>query len=598
MLKGEAIACLPFTTTTTTMSSDVPTAKQIALGLHIDVRDLAFQHSPLQKRLDELNATHLHLISAFDALTTTHGALVEAYKTLVSRHDLLKSRYFAAHHWPFLIPVLTTIVADIPESSSGLRAITILGEILVSLPWNLQECLFPFAVRKDVMLSLCAHDPLKSEFSMSDASDNEDDLRLLRPINDNASRGELIDALKESQISVMKLHLYATSSKKQRRGADEDKLGYKSEVVRWAKRFLFTRALCINVTAFQAKPADTLDPTQPEDQFASEDAYVQSITVALYQEIPEKFHSLVDSAKYGSFASTFIHEFGEGRSSLLNVLRKALPVILNGANIDMSLLTTAGADRSNNAALTALLCFPNEQKPSLYPPLLFPGPTRQMMDIFTGPIVMKVHRLMYFGPKSLTEGSKPASNSNGVKFGLDEVTDSSVAASAILARFIVSTDKEWASKGAISGTGWEEEYRVYHKMLACGRNLPHVQKAFRTINKFVFSGLTPNATARNLDAADGTEDIAELLRQFELGVGPMSDPEEDEVVIAQPGPAPDEPVDVEDRAAVPAQVHAEEPLPVVPEGRPRRAQRVVAVPAVPAGRGRGARGAAKQRGGK
>ena len=98
--------------------------------------------------------------------------------------------------------------------------------------------------------------------------------------------------------------LYATSSKKQRRGADEDKLGYKSEVVRWAKRLLFTRALCINVTAFQAKPADTLDLTQPEDQFASEDAYVQSITAALYQEIPEKFHSLVDSAMYGSFART------------------------------------------------------------------------------------------------------------------------------------------------------------------------------------------------------------------------------------------------------------------------------------------------------
>ena len=100
-------------------------------------------------------------------------------------------------------------------------------------PENLQECLFPFAVRKDRYvnavaagddspgrLSLCAHDPLKSEFAMSDVSDNEDDLRL-RPINDNASRGELINvcasislcgeftrliyvsfqALKESQVS-------------------------------------------------------------------------------------------------------------------------------------------------------------------------------------------------------------------------------------------------------------------------------------------------------------------------------------------------------------------------------------------------------------
>ncbi|KAJ7670292.1 hypothetical protein B0H17DRAFT_1209397 [Mycena rosella] len=88
VLKGEAIACLPFTTTT--MSSDVPTAKKIALGLHIDVRDLALQSLSLQKRLDELNAAHLHLISVFDTLTTAHGALVEVQKTLVSCHDRLK----------------------------------------------------------------------------------------------------------------------------------------------------------------------------------------------------------------------------------------------------------------------------------------------------------------------------------------------------------------------------------------------------------------------------------------------------------------------------------------------------------------------------
>ncbi|KAJ7691830.1 hypothetical protein B0H17DRAFT_1133607 [Mycena rosella] len=308
-------------------------------------------------------------------------------------------------------------------------------------------------------------------------------------------------------------------SKKQRRGADEDKLGYKSEVIRWAKRFLFTQALCINVTAFQAKPADTLDPTQPEDQFASDDVYVQSITAALYQEIPEKFHSL------------FIHDFGEGHSSLLNVLQKLLPVILNGANIDMSLLTTAGADRSNNTVLTALLCFPNEQKPLLYPS---PVPWSDAAD---DGYIHRTYRdegsPSYFGPKSLTGGKKPASNSNG--------------------------------------------------------------KAFRTINKFVFAGLTPNATARNLNAVDGTENIAELLRQFELGAGPVFDPEEDEVVIAQPRPVPDEPV--EDHA-VPAQVHVEEPpaeAPIVPEGHLRRTQRVVAVPA---GRGRGARGTAKQRGSK
>jgi len=91
-----------------------------------------------------------------------------------------------------------------------------------------------------------------------------------------------------------------------------------------------------------------------------------------------------------SIHTQFIHEFGEGRSSLLNVVRKALPIILKGVDIDVSLLMTAGADRSNNAALTTLLCFPHENKSTLYPPLLFPSPVRHMKDVFTGSIVMKV----------------------------------------------------------------------------------------------------------------------------------------------------------------------------------------------------------------
>lgn len=63
---------------------------------------------------------------------------------------------------------------------------------------------------------------------------------------------------------------------------------------------------------------------------------------------------------------------------------------MQGLDIDFDLLTTAGADRSNNAVLSNLLKFPTDRKPTLYAPVLFPGPTQNMTELFMGPVVKKV----------------------------------------------------------------------------------------------------------------------------------------------------------------------------------------------------------------
>ncbi|KAJ6482255.1 hypothetical protein DFH09DRAFT_1107298 [Mycena vulgaris] len=358
----------------------------------------------------------------------------------------------------------------------------------------------------------------------------------LQPINYNASRDELIAALKSSQLSLMKVlgenrelqkpnsELMAVSTKKRRKGVEKDLLGYQPHITALAKKFLFTRALFIDSAIFRLNLPQPSE--RPEDQFVSDEAYRNSVTIALYQDIPEKFHSLLDAETYGSFAKDFIHEHSDGRSTLISIIRKTLPVILKGFNIDSDLLTTAGADRSNNEALKHFLCFPNERKATLYAPVLFPGPTRNMNELFTGPVVMKVHRLMYFGPGSLVPGKKPAPNSNGIRMGLKQVTESSISAAGILTRFVLSPDKEWGT----SKTDWEAEYRAYHKLLACNRHLPHVKRIFKKIHSFVFDGIdTSNeATTSDADSDRETEDaIADAMRQFELGTDPASVLEDD-----------------------------------------------------------------------
>ncbi|KAJ6542463.1 hypothetical protein DFH09DRAFT_1322316 [Mycena vulgaris] len=315
----------------------------------------------------------------------------------------------------------------------------------------------------------------------------------LQPINYNASRDELIAALKSSQLSLMKVlgenrelqktnsELMAVSTKKRRKGVEKDLLGYQPHITALAKKFLFTRALFIDSAIFRLNLPQPSE--RPEDRFVSDEAYRNSVTIALYQDIPEKFHSLLDAETYGSFAKDFIHEHSDGRSTLISIIRKTLPVILKGFNIDSDLLTTAGADRSNNEALKHFLCFPNERKATLYAPVLFPGPTRNMNELFTGPVVMKT-------------------------------------------RFVLSPDKEWGT----SKTDWEAEYRAYHKLLACNRHLPHVKRIFKKIHSFVFDGIdTSNeATTSDADSDRETEDaIADAMRQFELGTDPASVLEDD-----------------------------------------------------------------------
>ncbi|KAJ7613490.1 hypothetical protein FB45DRAFT_1065059 [Roridomyces roridus] len=346
-----------------------------------------------------------------------------------------------------------------------------------------------------------------------------------------ASRAALLQALKDSQVENGRLraenarlrdensNLTATStSTKKRRGQTDDKLGYKTHVIGWAKKILFTRALLIDTSRFCERPNPSADPMAVFE--GGDDNHAQSVTTALYEEIPPRFHEILDASKYTNLAKDFVREHGDARSTLISNIRKNLPAILQGCSIDSSELgqfLVANADRSNSAAFKGLLQFPRDKKPTLFAPILFPRLTQVMTDIFLGPPVQRVHRLMYYGPGSLVLGNKPASNSNGVKLHLKTVTASSIAASATLLRFVLSVDKEWSSTGAISKITWEEDYKSYLKMLTENSHADHVKNIFKVFGQFVFSGVKL-ANAAEEDADEGVEsEIADAMQRFELG---------------------------------------------------------------------------------
>ncbi|KAK7001924.1 hypothetical protein R3P38DRAFT_2443688, partial [Favolaschia claudopus] len=66
------------------------------------------------------------------------------------------------------------------------------------------------------------------------------------------------------------------------------------------------------------------------------------------------------------------------------------------------------------------------------------------------------HRVMFHGPSSL--GTKPDPKANATKLGVVECSDHSIAFSAMLARFIISADKSFASTGQTTKINWEADY--------------------------------------------------------------------------------------------------------------------------------------------
>ncbi|KAJ7745037.1 hypothetical protein B0H14DRAFT_2637218 [Mycena olivaceomarginata] len=139
------------------------------------------------------------------------------------------------------------------------------------------------------------------------------------------------------------------------------------------------------------------------------------------------------------------------RSSTINSLRGVIASILSSAGhtVNSQILVVAAADRSQDKVLLGLLRFPEDKTSKLFA-ILLPKGQKKMQFIILSKIVLDIHRVLAYGPSGLAAHSKPDAKSNGIKYGIFEATDHSVALAGTLdvstaekgqSRFLVSADK-------------------------------------------------------------------------------------------------------------------------------------------------------------
>ncbi|KAJ6553877.1 hypothetical protein B0H10DRAFT_2374846 [Mycena sp. CBHHK59/15] len=368
-----------------------------------------------------------------------------------------------------------------------------------------------------------------SNESYRDNADSDIDQEHLRPLSINATKEEVLKALEHCQLALGRVLaenrslrqtnsdlLAAASSKRHRLVQGDNKLGYKSQIGTLAKRFFFTQEAWVQTTDFRKDRPEP--PLNPEHRFTNDNVYSQSVTTALFDNIPPKYYPLLDYNSYKHFAADFITEFGNAHASVINSIRRVMPIILASAGYSVEMIEAKIKSSS--------LSYASHKTKHLvsFPPVIFPNGSKNMNCIFLSRIVLDVHRAMCHGPSSLGDNAKPDPKASATKYGIFEATDHSIAFAAIAARFVLSPDKTWASTGTISNIKWEYNYRIYRKLLASNRDSPVGRNIFKTFNRHVFAGV-PLPMANMEADSDGDQDVEDEISaaMHRLAFGTLDD---------------------------------------------------------------------------
>ncbi|KAK0238764.1 hypothetical protein EDD85DRAFT_755373, partial [Armillaria nabsnona] len=123
------------------------------------------------------------------------------------------------------------------------------------------------------------------------------------------------------------------------------------------------------------------------------------------------------------------------------------------------------------------------------PPILWPDGVRGVDNrfLFRSETLMKILTVTLFGSASLREGKaikkKPT---NGILWGMNEVTPGAIAFAAIMARFVLSGDERFDEHGARSHIHYAADFKLYKSTIIKYLDKRHMKDTIAAFNQFVF----------------------------------------------------------------------------------------------------------------
>ncbi|KAF7439764.1 hypothetical protein PC9H_000100 [Pleurotus ostreatus] len=273
------------------------------------------------------------------------------------------------------------------------------------------------------------------------------------------------------------------------------------------------------------KPRPDLHPNS-EERYSTFETYKLGITSAIYDFLPKKYHSFLQSRN--DWCSLLRRKQGEGRADALKYLKRAAPLIFKEYPIPASDWASP-ATRASSTIIQSLLKFPGDKKYPEVPPLVYPNLEASPKRVFCNPIIGRVLRVILFGFASL---DKPTVHTStlGKLWGINELTPASLAFAVIAAVFLLSPDSSLNETGLVSLIPYREYYYKLKGTLMLHADSAPIRKAFRIHQEIVFAGITyDSAASEAVNAAPegqhGVSSLCEALRDID------SDDDDDETIL-------------------------------------------------------------------
>ncbi|KAJ7782437.1 hypothetical protein DFH07DRAFT_949242 [Mycena maculata] len=339
-----------------------------------------------------------------------------------------------------------------------------------------------------------------------------------------ATKEELREALKQTQLELARAQVElrakdlfiedlqkATGRKSKSKAAGPDPLNYLDIIVTLGKKFGVMQEPWVSPAAFSARPEEGTPPHNTPNEidalFKTPALYLQYLTCKIYNNVPDKYHELVNASTFPNFRDNFLKHLSAGRSSAVDRLK---------TNVDKILIECSIKNK-----VEELLYFPGEDAkhpPSTYPPIFHASLKKDAKGWLLNEAPPLALWCMIFGGSSIKNKgkTKPSTNTLGYGWKLDSegLTIEAIAFTLIAFIFVLrGADTAFEEKGKITNIPYQSLFRTYVCRLMKHANAPGVRKVLRFWHKIVFAGV---ATAEAIEDAGMNDSEAEAASDAEF----------------------------------------------------------------------------------
>ncbi|KAK0489600.1 hypothetical protein EDD18DRAFT_1359488 [Armillaria luteobubalina] len=183
-----------------------------------------------------------------------------------------------------------------------------------------------------------------------------------------------------------------------------------------------------------------------------------------------------------------------------------------------------GFDTFKDLTCWQLLGYDTEKKVyTSLPPILWPDGVRGIDNryLFRNETLMKILTVTLFGSASLKEGkANKKKPTNGILWGMNEVTPGAIAFVAIMAHFVLSGNEHFNKRGAHSHIQYAADFKLYKFTIIKYLDKRHMKDTITAFNQFVFEdqGLDHNSQQAEDD------EIIEIPNDFSDSSGSDEEP--------------------------------------------------------------------------